>query len=101
MAAEDEDDFAETITRRVQRSHETATDFVLDLLPLMQQYGAYTPEQQARRMYRNLRPEYRRHIGRDDFTTLPELLKLAAAQDKLTAEEKAAKPERQLERSTG
>ena len=107
LAAEDEDELEETITRRVQRPQETATDFILDLLPLMQQYGKYTLEQQVNRAYRNLRPEYRRYIKRTEFTTLPELMKLAAAQDKVTAEEKeaagtgrkeTAKPERRPER---
>lgn len=67
----------------------------------MQQCGKYTLEQQVNFAYRNLRPEYRRLIRRKDFTTLPELMKLAAELDKVAADEKeAAKPGKRPEKKT-
>ena len=97
LTAEDENELEATIVRRVQRPGEAATDFILDLLPLMQQYGKYSPEQQVNRAYRNLRPEYRRYIKPTEFATLPELMRLAAHQDKVAAEEKEAAGSRQKE----
>lgn len=41
-----------------------------EIRTLIHRHGKFTPEEELHQVYRNLRPEYRQHIRRRDFTTL-------------------------------
>ncbi|XP_014298085.2 trichohyalin-like [Microplitis demolitor] len=79
----------EQIRNRVQRSTETAAEYATRLQTLMRRHGQMTSTARLTRLYHNLRPEYRRYIKRTEFTTVPELLRLAGEYEQLIAQERA------------
>ncbi|XP_053592997.1 apical junction molecule-like [Microplitis demolitor] len=79
----------EQIRNRVQRSTETAAEYATRLQTLMRRHGQMTNTARLTRLYHNLRLEYRRYIKRTEFTTVPELLRLAGEYEQLLAQERA------------
>ncbi|XP_057326953.1 trichohyalin-like [Microplitis mediator] len=79
----------EQIRNRVQRSTETAAEYATKLQTLMRRHGQMSTTARLTRLYHNLRPEYRRYIKRTEFTTVPELLRLAGEYEQLVAQERA------------
>ncbi|KAG5900174.1 hypothetical protein JTB14_035319 [Gonioctena quinquepunctata] len=69
-----QEDLELEISRRIQRSSESAIDYIIDLQTLIRRYGGLTAEQETLRLYRNLLPEFRQYIRRSDFWDTPSLV---------------------------
>ncbi|KAJ8951996.1 hypothetical protein NQ314_007614 [Rhamnusium bicolor] len=52
---------------------EPATNYLTDLQTLVRRHGDLNPEQELRWLYRNLLPDYRQYIRRNDFTDVSSL----------------------------
>ena len=68
-----EDDLEAQISRRLQRPHEPANRYITDLQTLIRRHGNIGPDQEIRWIYRNLLPEYRQNIRRNEFTDVQSL----------------------------
>ncbi|KAG5861941.1 hypothetical protein JTB14_026221 [Gonioctena quinquepunctata] len=69
-----EEDLELEISRRIQRSSESAIDYIIDLQTLIRRHGGLTAEQETLRLYRNLLPKFRQYIRRIDFWDTPSLV---------------------------
>ncbi|KAG5875949.1 hypothetical protein JTB14_038448 [Gonioctena quinquepunctata] len=69
-----QEDLELEISRRIQRSSESAIDYIIDLQTLIRRHGGLTVEQETLRLYRNLLPEFRQYIRRSDFYDTPSLV---------------------------
>ncbi|KAJ8927064.1 hypothetical protein NQ314_020510 [Rhamnusium bicolor] len=62
------EDLEADISRRLQKPDEPATIYLTDLQTLVRRHGDLNPEQELGWLYRNLLPDYRQYIRRNDFT---------------------------------
>ncbi|KAG5866086.1 hypothetical protein JTB14_010176 [Gonioctena quinquepunctata] len=69
-----EEDLELESSRRIQRSSESAIDYIIDLQTLIRRHGGLTAEQETLRLYRNLLPKFRQYIRRIDFWDTPSLV---------------------------
>ncbi|KAG5864980.1 hypothetical protein JTB14_015263 [Gonioctena quinquepunctata] len=69
-----QEDLELEISRRIQRSSESAIDYIIDLQTLIRRHGGLTAEQETLRLYRNLLPKFRQYIRRSDFWNTPSLV---------------------------
>ncbi|KAJ8949764.1 hypothetical protein NQ314_008117 [Rhamnusium bicolor] len=67
------EDLEADISRRLQKPDEPATNYLTDLQTLVRRHGELNPEQELRWLYRNLLPDYRQYIRRNDFTDVSSL----------------------------
>ncbi|KAJ8928626.1 hypothetical protein NQ314_018785 [Rhamnusium bicolor] len=67
------EDLDADISRRLQKPDEPATNYLTDLQTLVRRHGDLNPEQELRWLYRNLLPDYRQYIRRNDFTDVSSL----------------------------
>ncbi|KAJ8942996.1 hypothetical protein NQ314_009845, partial [Rhamnusium bicolor] len=67
------EDLEADISRRLQKPDEPATNYLTDLQTLVRRHGDLNPEQELRWLYRNLLPDYRQYIRRNDFTDVSSL----------------------------
>ncbi|XP_074114899.1 uncharacterized protein LOC141537675 [Cotesia typhae] len=80
----------EQIRNRVQGPIESAAEYATRIQTLMRRHGQMSPSARLTRLYQNLRPEYRRYMKRTEFSSVPELLRLAGELEQLTVQEKAS-----------
>ncbi|KAJ8930356.1 hypothetical protein NQ314_016853, partial [Rhamnusium bicolor] len=67
------EDLEADISLRLQKPDEPATNYLTDLQTLVRRHGDLNPEQELRWLYRNLLPDYRQYIRRNDFTDVSSL----------------------------
>ncbi|KAJ8937207.1 hypothetical protein NQ314_012004 [Rhamnusium bicolor] len=67
------EDLEADISRRLQKPDEPSTNYLTDLQTLVRRHGDLNPEQELRWLYRNLLPDYRQYIRRNDFTDVSSL----------------------------
>lgn len=82
--------YEEQIRQRMHRPGETGQDYITELQTLMRRHGGYSPEEQLYRLYKNLRPEYRQRIRRQDCPTVNALLEEIRELEELQKELKAS-----------
>ncbi|XP_074096732.1 uncharacterized protein LOC141525928 [Cotesia typhae] len=80
----------EQIRNRVQGPIESAAEYATRIQTLMRRHGQMSPSARLTRLYQNLRPEYRRYMKRTEFSSVPELLRLAGELEQLSMQEKAS-----------
>uniref|UniRef100_A0A1Y1JZI1 CCHC-type domain-containing protein n=1 Tax=Photinus pyralis TaxID=7054 RepID=A0A1Y1JZI1_PHOPY len=73
----------EEIRNRLQRTRESASEYITDILTLIRRHGGLSLESQLDRIYENLRTEYKYYIRPWDFRSLPELLEVAGEFERL------------------
>ncbi|XP_063542091.1 uncharacterized protein LOC134750778 [Cydia strobilella] len=71
-----EEDLIAKIVTRKQGAQEKFTDYVTDILTLMRRYGSLDEAAKLHRIHVNMLHSYKLYIKRQDYKTLPELLKL-------------------------
>ncbi|XP_044019765.1 activity-regulated cytoskeleton associated protein 1-like [Aphidius gifuensis] len=76
------------IRNRVQASNESAKVYVTQLQILMRRHGGMNYTAQLDRLWRNLRPEYKRYIRRNDIYDINDLIRLTDEFERILAEEK-------------
>ncbi|XP_051165719.1 3-phosphoinositide-dependent protein kinase B-like [Leptopilina boulardi] len=82
----------EDIRNRTQGQKETAHDFITASQTLIRRYGLMSRESEIERLYRNLRPEYRRYIRRHEIQNVSDLIRLTNEYELIVVAEKAYKP---------
>lgn len=82
----------EEILRRTQGENEPFRNFVVALQMLMRRQGTYSTNDLLNRLFRNMRPEYKLTIRREQFQTVNELLKLAECYESYVREKRNFRP---------
>lgn len=78
----------EAIIARKQREEENARHYVAELQTLMRRGSHMDQEDQVKRIYKNLRTEYKLYIRSQDFHGLPELLRRCEEYEGLRQEQR-------------
>lgn len=60
-------DLEVAISRRLQKPDEPSSQYITDLQTLIRRHGHISPEQELQWLYRNLLPEFRQQIRRNEF----------------------------------
>lgn len=85
------------ISQRTQRPHETALKYSTALRTLIRRHGNMTPVQELYWLHRNMLPEYRMFVRRQDCSSVASLLAAAKEFETLRRDQPEERP-RQLDR---
>lgn len=67
------EDLEADISRRLQRPGEPVTTYLTDLQTLIRRHGKIPPSEELRWLYRNMLPEYKLYIRKDEIDNTPTL----------------------------
>ena len=70
-------DLEAEISRRLHKSNESVSTYLTELQTLIRRHGSLSTEQQLSWLYRNLLPEFRQYIRRNDFHDVASLSRVA------------------------
>lgn len=84
------------IRNRLQKTKEPAKTYVTQLQTLIRRYGKMSHLACLERLWKNMKPDYRRYIRRNDIQDVNDLVKLADEYERLVQDEKEAQQQEKL-----